>query len=379
MHDVTESPTWSGVALAPPTSAAQRVDVPQHVRVAPRLPPAVAMPSPAPVTLTIPSAIPMEPSSPVQRPGRRPGGFRRFLSWTLVLGMLGGLTYAGIVYGPELVARATGEEVIDEPSLALVYPTPTLAPVTVRTATYRVERRTEAGTLEQYTVTTDFESGVARVTIDDGEQADLEVLSVFGNSLIRRVDESTWWSLPRGDFPIDASMGRARWVRTLDEVLPPAIRSSTTIERATRSSIANEPTTRLLVTVEPRHFVPPPEAPLPPPSDQPADATDAAVAPPAPAPPAPAPAQPAPAQPAPPVAVVPPGMTLLPGTDLTVPLEIELWVDGAGLVRKIVLPAELGGETITVTSVSPDAFEPLFPELEMIQPLSADALYRLDR
>jgi hypothetical protein len=41
------------------------------------------------------------------------------------------------------------------------------------------------------------------------------------------------------------------------------------------------------------------------------------------------------------------------------------------------MPVELGGETITVTSVSPDAWEPLFPTPDAVQPLTAQALFRL--
>ena len=56
---------------------------------------------------------------------------------------------------------------------------------------------------------------------------------------------------------------------------------------------------------------------------------------------------------------------------------MEIWVDDSGIVRKSVLPAELGGETITVTSVSPDAWEPAFPTPDAVQPLTAQALFRL--
>jgi hypothetical protein len=56
---------------------------------------------------------------------------------------------------------------------------------------------------------------------------------------------------------------------------------------------------------------------------------------------------------------------------------MEIWVDGAGIVRKSVMPPELGGETITVASVSPDAFEVLFPTPDVVEPLTAQALFRL--
>src|SRR5690606_34493360 len=182
-----------------------------------------------------------------------------------------------------------------------------------------------------YTVTADFETGVSAVTIERGELADLEVLSVFGDSVIRRADEPNWWSLARGEFPVDASMGRVRWVRTLEELLPPSMRSSLTIERATDSSIANQPATHLLVSVDPSYLT--------------SLSTPAAAA----------------ATPASNGATLPPGVALVPGSDLTLPVDIELWIDDAGLVRKVVLPDELGGETITVSSVSSDVFQPQFP------------------
>jgi hypothetical protein len=63
--------------------------------------------------------------------------------------------------------------------------------------------------------------------------------------------------------------------------------------------------------------------------------------------------------------------------DGTTELSMEIWVDATGLVRKSVMPAELGGETITVTSVSPDAFQPIFPTPEGVQPLTAQVLFHL--
>ena len=66
-----------------------------------------------------------------------------------------------------------------------------------------------------------------------------------------------------------------------------------------------------------------------------------------------------------------------PGLDGVAGLTMEIWIDDTGLVRKSVMPAELGGETITVTSVSPDAWEPLFPTPDAVQPLTAQALFRL--
>jgi hypothetical protein len=74
---------------------------------------------------------------------------------------------------------------------------------------------------------------------------------------------------------------------------------------------------------------------------------------------------------------LPPGIIVQPGMDGIESLSMEIWVDDTGLVRKSVMPAALGGETIEVTSVSPDAFEPAFPTPDSVQPLTAQILFRL--
>jgi hypothetical protein len=75
--------------------------------------------------------------------------------------------------------------------------------------------------------------------------------------------------------------------------------------------------------------------------------------------------------------VLPPGITLEQGPDGVAELTIEVWVDRDGIVRKSVLPVELGGETITVTSMSPDAWQPVFPTEDTIAPMTASALFNL--
>jgi hypothetical protein len=66
-----------------------------------------------------------------------------------------------------------------------------------------------------------------------------------------------------------------------------------------------------------------------------------------------------------------------PGIDGVESLTMEIWVDDSGLVRKSVMPAQLGGETITVSAVSADAWEPMFPTPDVIEPMTAQALFRL--
>jgi hypothetical protein len=79
----------------------------------------------------------------------------------------------------------------------------------------------------------------------------------------------------------------------------------------------------------------------------------------------------------PPAAPLPPGIVVQPGIDGVESLTMEIWVDDSGLVRKSVMPAQLGGETITVSAVSADAWEPMFPTPDVIEPMTAQALFRL--
>lgn len=289
---------------------------------------------------------PWAPAPPAKK-AKGAGGARRAFSWLLVLAIIGGLAYVGFTYGSDLMDLAQGEESIDEPSAPLVFPTATAAPVPIRTATFTVEQPDALSGPQRYDVTTDFDNGISRVLIDRTDAPDLEVLTVFDGAVIRRVDQPIWYRLDRGTFPVGSEFGRGRWVRTLDELLPPAIRLGATIDRATESSVGTDAARRVLVSLDP------------------ATVTQIANA----APPVDPAAPQAPGLPA--------GITLQPGVDGITSLTVELWIDSTGIVRKSILPAELGGETITVTSVSADPWTPVFPTEDMISPLTAAALFEL--
>jgi hypothetical protein len=292
---------------------------------------------------------------PAKKPARQGGGLRRTVKWLFVLAIVGGITYAGFTYGPDLVERATGAEADNGPTAPLVYPMPSTSPTVVRTATFTVSELDSFGGTQTYEVTADFESGITHVVIPRTDIPDLEILTLWEQTFVRRIDEPTWYSLPRGDFPVDFSLGRSRWVRTLDELVPPDFRQFTTIDEANESSIETTPARRLVVSAEPQRLI---EA-------QTAAATPTADG------------SPAPAPPLPPGVTVQPDIAVTDGTDGVGTLSMEIWVDDSGLVRKSVMPPQLGGETITVTSVSPDAFQPVFPAPESIQPLTAQVLFRL--
>ncbi len=271
------------------------------------------------------------------------------MGWLFLLAALGGIAFAGVMYGPELVERATGSGEDNGPTAPLVYPMPTTPPVAVRSAAFVVSELDRFGGTRTYEVTADFESGVTHVVLPRTDSPDLEILTLWDQTFLRRVDEPTWYTLPRGDFPIDFSLGRSRWVRTLDEMVPPTSRQFTTIDEANESSVETTPARRLVLSAVPARLVQAQTAASTPTVDG--------------TPPPPAP--------------LPPGITAQPGIDGIESLTMEIWVDDTGLVRKSVMPAELGGETITVTSVSPDAFEPSFPAPDNVEPLTAQVLFRL--
>ena len=290
--------------------------------------------------------------SPAPRPtGRstRSSGLRRGVTWLFVLAVLGGLGYAGMTYGPDLVERFTGADAADGPAAPLVYPMPTTPPVALRSATFTVSEPDPFGGTQNYEVTADFESGVSQVIIPRADTPDLEILTLWDQAFIRRIDEPTWYTLPRGDFPVDFSLGRSRWIRTLDELVPSGIRQFTTIDEANESSIGIEPARRLVVSADPRRLLQAQAAATTP-------TTDGSP---------------------PPAAPLPAGITVQPGLDGVDALTMEIWVDDTGIVRKSVMPVELGGETITVTSVSPGAWEPMFPTPDVVEPLTAQVLFRL--
>lgn len=353
MTKTAESPMLLDAGFPPPLSPSPPAP-PNMISQAPSLPRVAAKASPAPSggPMSNPFATSMNSAPTPPTPQRHStGGVRRFFSWLIVLAVIGGLAAAAYIYGPELMERAKGDESLDEPEAPMAFPTPVVPLTPIRTATYTVEKRNSLGVAETYTVTTDFETGVSQTTIDRADMPDLEALTLFDQASIRRVDEPTWYSLGRGDFPVDSSSGRTRWIRTLDELLPPAVREFATVTRATESLVGDVPTRHLVVTIDPQHLT----------AAAPAD-PNAVVD---------------PAAPLDPAATLPPGFAVVPGTDLLTPISFHLWIDDAGIVRKLELPESLGGDTITVTSVSSEGFVPLFPSADTVQPLTASALLGL--
>ena len=74
---------------------------------------------------------------------------------------------------------------------------------------------------------------------------------------------------------------------------------------------------------------------------------------------------------------MPPGIALQETTVAGELVTIEMWVDNSGTIRRLVLPAVLGGETVTVISTAPAGGSPSLPDQELVEPLTASALFGL--
>lgn len=345
--------------LPPPGDPVATAPWPGQIsQAAPSLPTVVAA-IPRPATAPSAFASALTPTPPASTVPTGSGTARRAVSWILLLAAVGGLGYAGVQYGPELIERVGASTGVDEPEAPLVYPSGSTAPARVRSATFTVDEIDAMAGTPTYEATVDFETGVSRVVISRPDTADLEVLTLYDQAVIRRVDDDQWYSLPGGDFPVDLSLGRARWVRTIDELVPAGIRRYTTIEDATESTVGTVAVRRLVISADPAQLL---RATTPAPATSGADPAlvDGVASPNAPM-----------------EVVLAPGIAVAPGVQGIESLAMEVWIDADGLVRKSVMPPELGGETITVTSVSPDAWVPVYPTPEQTRPITAQSLFHL--
>jgi len=340
-------------------------------------------------------------------PKKRKKG-RSFFKTIIVLAILGGIGAAGYVYGPPWYEEWRADEeattpTVDEPEAPRAFPAATPAPGAIRSATFRLDGVSPAST-STYTVTTDFETTVSRVLIDRKELPDLEVLTLFDDAVVRRMDQDVWYQVPRGQFPLDDQPQRELWVRYIDEVLPPAMRDEVTIEASTRSEVNGVPARRLVVSLDPALLAQTPTADfgqidpmgdiataatVTEPDEQASEAAvgqanDAPTSVPV-AATAGSPVTAAPTTAADTTAA--PTSTLAASTDdatatdspastaaPTPTVQLELWIDGTGVVRKSSGAPQLGAETITVLETSPEPWLPEYPSPELLQPLTAETL-----
>jgi len=361
IHPSLRAPaTANALATPPPALAAPTI---------PALAPPAAVPQFATLDALADLQLDASPTPKPRRKGSRKSRGRKAAGRLLVLALIAGAIGGGVVYGSDIVEFVKGEE---QPTVTRSFPEPSSPPPEIRTATFEVENPNENQT---YEVTTDFATGISRVMIEREDLPDLEMLTLFDEAVVRRTDETTWYRLGRGQFPVDVHLGRERWVRTLDEVFPSGIRRYATIDRATDSVVGVEETRHLVVTIDAERLASakisaPIVAPaagaqvaVEPAVEEPQAASNAEASPPTNAGPAPA-LVPAPSET--PVAAVA-------NNDVT----LELWVDDSGTLRKLLLPEALGGETVTISSISPEAWQPEFPAQEAVQPLTASDLFGL--
>ncbi|MET0911062.1 MAG: hypothetical protein ABWZ99_16470 [Ilumatobacteraceae bacterium] len=330
-----------------PTASMALTAAPEGIPQLPRVNPSIVAPAPASPFAFSSLATPDPPTSGPNRKVPRKGDGRRALSWLLVLAVVGGGVYAGITYGPDLLDRAKGDTAASEPDAPLAFPPVNPGAVPPRTATFTVEQISDTGTTLSYEMTHDFDTGVSRLLVDRATSPDLEMLAVFDTTNVRQVDQETWWSMPRGEFPLVGAPERQRWLRTIDEYFPAAMRPFITIDQASEAIVGTEPTRHLVLTV---------------------DASSVARL----------STDPITGQPVPPASVaefvLPANMTATP--EALEPITIEVWVDSNGLIRKLVEPGGISA-TVTVTALSPDPFNPTFPAPEVVSPLTAGQLVDL--
>ncbi|MFN3254109.1 MAG: hypothetical protein ACE37B_00295 [Ilumatobacter sp.] len=300
-------------------------------------------------------------------PKRRPARRGRVLRTVIVVSMLGGLGYAGAVHGPELYDQYVTDQSPEEPAAPLAFPVTRGEPAPIRTATFVVDGLyTDPDA--SYTVTVDFETLVSQVTIDRHDEPDLEIMTFLDDAVVRRTDSAIWYQIQRGAFPLDDQLELSDWIRRADDVIPREVRTRVSIDEATVADINGVSTRHLVLTLDPAILD---ERNSPMPTLGPLDgitldeggtdpATGAVAGTPAGTPAA--------------------GTATEPGAGPTASgttIEVEVWIDRDGLIRRSHGLPMLGAETITVLETSGDAWIPEYPASEQIGPMTAAALIEL--
>jgi hypothetical protein len=364
------------------------------------LPPVAAKPSAPKPVASIESFLAPDPDDARPRTTKKSGGGR--LAKLLVAALVvGGLGYAGATYGPGLYDEYIADEEPAEPAAPLAFPRARTTAPEVRTATFVLEGLT-TGSEASYTVTVDFDTHVSRVVIDRTDAPDLEVLTFSDDALVRRLDSNSWFQIERGAFPLDDQLQRTDWVRMIDELVPPERRAGVVIDDSTIATVAGIETRHLVLTLDPAllELVDETGAALDPIqdiADAAASAETAAASAVTDDPNGDVTGDPAAAE----AAVAPAGdavdasaastdvtTTIAAGPDIeTVPVageplspdavQVELWIDRQGVVRRSVGADVLGANSITILETTTEAWIPDYPDAAQVQPMTAAALIEL--
>ena len=261
----------------------------------------------------------------------------------VVLGVAGA-GWWGALHRDEVAERwreLRGDEVAAEEPAPLAFPSELGDASAVRTAEV-VLTGVVGGDGVEYRVRADFVSGVSRVEVLRPADPDLEVLTFGDRAVVRRIDGGPWYATDRGSFPLER-VERTDWVRTMDELLPRAARVAADIRSSTRAFVAEVETRHLVLDVDP--------------------ATLGAAA----------------LDPMAPDAIAAPAERATGGGDEPADgaVRVEVWIDEAGLVRRVTGAPRLGAEEITVVSTGTEPWAPTYPSEDLVRPLSATALLEL--
>lgn len=331
------------------------------------LPAATPRPAQTPPSDAAPSPFPFD-ANPVLKTRKKRRGVGKTLALLVVLA---GLGTAGAVYGPGLYEEYVEERGESEPAAPLAFPRARPTTVDVRTATFVIEGLSSVSEAA-YTVTVDFETRLSRVVIDREDAPDLEVLTFSDDALVRRLDSSTWYQIERGAFPLDEQLERDDWIRQIDELVPPDRRSGVSIDEATVSTVAGTDTRRLLLTLDPQALATSNLAETLDPisdiaqaaetaPDETGESADELIG-----------APEASEQPVTNIDVAPPAATASGET-----IQIELWVDNHGIIRRSVGADVLGATSVTILETTPDPWVPDYPDAGLVEPMTAAALIEL--
>ena len=303
---------------------------------------------------------------------------RRVVTRIVLLAIVVALGGAGYLRGPALYDRyVRGIDPADGPvetAAPLAFPTVTTPMPAVRTAEFVLEGL-PGGDGTVYHVMTDFETDVSRVDVTRARRPDLEILTFGDAALIRRSDATQWYQVERGRFPLDDRFERSDWIRHLDELLPPTVRSAVTIEAAGDTTVAGVPVRHLTLSLDDALLGDPGAVtdigPLDPAATPISDPALAAT---------PLPSTPAivaPADSSSSIPAAPSGSTATASVGARGTVGLEIWVDSTGVIRKLTGAPQFGAETITVLGTDSTAWIPQYPSAEMIRPLTADSLVEL--
>jgi hypothetical protein len=309
------------------------------------LPPPASTPAPRPMPMSAPTSFVVPKAAP---PAAAPPK-RRWLGGLAVVLTIAVIGVGGAVYGPHLLDRLT--DVADAPATAnepttapapsmptgaAILPVATTAPGPVRTITAQLTGGaygTDPSTVVE--LTTDFDTGLARVALTRADGSSLEVLTYGDSAFLRRSGAPLWYHTSGGTLLADLRLDRASWLMTLDQVLPDEVRRTAVVNGSAAEDLAGVPVTHVAVTI---------------------DVAALRIAEPA---------------------LAAAWTERFGVAPTTTTMDVHLWIDDGGLVRQ---SHGLLGQGIqsTIVSTAADAWAPTYPDVTQWRELDARSVLDLD-